>query len=133
LSLPDALPICDHAVLCRRGRRGPDPHAVAVGARPASLGRCDDSGGHREGLIDMELRDPICVVTGGGNGMGQALCRRFAAEGARAVVVVDKDADGALATAEALGSRGTALTADVTVEADVEAGGGGHEAGLGAM
>jgi NAD(P)-dependent dehydrogenase (short-subunit alcohol dehydrogenase family) len=69
----------------------------------------------------MELRDRTCVVTGGANGIGQAMCQRFAAEGARAVVVVDKDADGALATAEALGSRGTALTADVTVEADVEA------------
>jgi NAD(P)-dependent dehydrogenase (short-subunit alcohol dehydrogenase family) len=69
----------------------------------------------------MELRDRICVVTGGASGIGQALCQRFAAEGARTVVVVDKDADGALATADALGSRGTALTADVTVEADIEA------------
>jgi NAD(P)-dependent dehydrogenase (short-subunit alcohol dehydrogenase family) len=69
----------------------------------------------------MELRDRICVVTGGASGIGQALCQRFAAEGARTVVVVDRDADGALATAEALGSRGTALTADVTVEADIEA------------
>jgi NAD(P)-dependent dehydrogenase (short-subunit alcohol dehydrogenase family) len=69
----------------------------------------------------MELRDRICVVTGGASGIGQALCQRFAAEGARTVVVVDRDADGALATADALGSRGTALTADVTVEADIEA------------
>lgn len=69
----------------------------------------------------MELRDRICVVTGGASGIGQALCQRFAAEGARTVVVVDKDADGALAIADALGSRGTALTADVTVEADIEA------------
>ena len=69
----------------------------------------------------MELRDRICVVTGGASGIGQALCQRFAAEGARAVVVVDRDADGALATADALGARGTALTADVTVEADIEA------------
>jgi NAD(P)-dependent dehydrogenase (short-subunit alcohol dehydrogenase family) len=69
----------------------------------------------------MELRDRICVVTGGASGIGQALCQRFAAEGARAVVVVDRDADGALATADALGARATALTADVTVEADVEA------------
>lgn len=69
----------------------------------------------------MELRDRICVVTGGASGIGQALCQRFAAEGARAVVVVDRDANGALATADALGSRGTALTADVTVEADIEA------------
>jgi NAD(P)-dependent dehydrogenase (short-subunit alcohol dehydrogenase family) len=69
----------------------------------------------------MELRDRICVVTGGASGIGQALCKRFALEGARTVVVVDKDADSALATADALGSRGTALTADVTVEADIEA------------
>jgi NAD(P)-dependent dehydrogenase (short-subunit alcohol dehydrogenase family) len=69
----------------------------------------------------MELRDRICVVTGGASGIGQSLCQRFAAEGAGAVVVVDRDADGALATADALGGRGTALTADVTVEADIEA------------
>jgi NAD(P)-dependent dehydrogenase (short-subunit alcohol dehydrogenase family) len=69
----------------------------------------------------MELRDRICVVTGGASGIGQALCRRFAAEGAGKVVVVDRDADGALATAEALGTHGMALTADVTVEADIEA------------
>jgi NAD(P)-dependent dehydrogenase (short-subunit alcohol dehydrogenase family) len=69
----------------------------------------------------MELRDRICVVTGGASGIGRALCRRFAAEGARAVVVVDRDADGALATAGTIGERATALTADVTVEADVEA------------
>jgi NAD(P)-dependent dehydrogenase (short-subunit alcohol dehydrogenase family) len=69
----------------------------------------------------MELRDRLCVVTGGASGIGQALCRRFAAEGARHVVVVDRDADGALATADALGARASARTADVTVEADIEA------------
>jgi NAD(P)-dependent dehydrogenase (short-subunit alcohol dehydrogenase family) len=68
----------------------------------------------------MDLRDRICVVTGGASGIGQALCQRFAAEGARCVVVVDRDADGALATAGALGGRAVARTADVTVEADVE-------------
>jgi NAD(P)-dependent dehydrogenase (short-subunit alcohol dehydrogenase family) len=69
----------------------------------------------------MELRDRICVVTGGASGIGRALCQRFVAEGARAVVVVDRDADGAVATAEAIGDRAVARTADVTVEADVEA------------
>jgi NAD(P)-dependent dehydrogenase (short-subunit alcohol dehydrogenase family) len=69
----------------------------------------------------MELRDRICVVTGGASGIGRALCERFAAEGARRVVVVDRDAEGAVATAGALGVRGLALTADVTVEADVAA------------
>ncbi len=69
----------------------------------------------------MDLGDRICVVTGGASGIGRALCRRFAAEGARAVVVVDRDADGALATAQAIGDGAVARTADVTVEADVEA------------
>lgn len=69
----------------------------------------------------MELADRICVVTGGASGIGRALSLRFAAEGARAVVVIDRDADGALATAEAIGDRGFANTADVTVEADIEA------------
>jgi len=69
----------------------------------------------------MELADRICVVTGGASGIGRALSMRFAAEGAKAVVVIDRDADGALATAEAIGERGIPSTADVTVEADIEA------------
>lgn len=69
----------------------------------------------------MELRDRICVVTGGASGIGRALCHRFAAEGARAVVVVDRDADGAVATAGSVGDTATPMTADVTVEADIEA------------
>ena len=69
----------------------------------------------------MDLRDRICVVTGGASGIGRAMCHRFAAEGARAVIVVDRDADGALATAGAIGERAVPRTADVTVEADIEA------------
>jgi NAD(P)-dependent dehydrogenase (short-subunit alcohol dehydrogenase family) len=69
----------------------------------------------------MELRDRICVVTGGAGGIGRALCQRFAAEGARAVVVVDRDADRAVATAGSIGHVATPMTADVTVEADIEA------------
>jgi NAD(P)-dependent dehydrogenase (short-subunit alcohol dehydrogenase family) len=69
----------------------------------------------------MELADSICVVTGGAQGIGRALCLRFADEGARAVVVVDRDPDGALETAEMIGDRGFANTADVTIEADIQA------------
>lgn len=67
----------------------------------------------------MELRDKVVVVTGGASGIGAALCRRFAEEGARAVVVADLDADGATAVAGEVG--GTAVATDVAVEADVKA------------
>ncbi len=65
----------------------------------------------------MELRDRVCVVTGGASGIGRALAERFAAEGARAVVVVDRDADGARAVAGPIG--GIAMQADVAREEDV--------------
>ncbi len=42
----------------------------------------------------MRIRDKVVVVTGGASGIGRALCLRFAAEGARAVVVSDINLDG---------------------------------------
>ncbi len=65
----------------------------------------------------MEIRDTVAVVTGGANGIGAALARRFAAAGARAVVVVDLDLAGAEAVADEV--HGVAFKADVGVEADV--------------
>lgn len=64
----------------------------------------------------MELGGRVAVVTGGATGIGRALCRRFAAEGAR-VVVGDVDGAGAAAVASDIGGRPVA--ADVSVEADV--------------
>lgn len=65
----------------------------------------------------MHLRDQVAVVTGGGGGIGAALCRRFAAEGARGVVVADRDADAARRVAAEIG--GLAVTVDVAVEAEI--------------
>jgi NAD(P)-dependent dehydrogenase (short-subunit alcohol dehydrogenase family) len=74
----------------------------------------------------MELGDKVAVVTGGGSGIGRALCEAFAREGARAVAVADRDAAAAAAVAEGVG--GVAYTVDVRDEtqlrdmvADVEA------------
>ena len=44
------------------------------------------------------------VVTGGGGGIGGAMARRFAAEGARLVVVADVDGDAAQAVADEIGA-----------------------------
>jgi NAD(P)-dependent dehydrogenase (short-subunit alcohol dehydrogenase family) len=65
----------------------------------------------------MQVRDRVCVVTGGASGIGRALAQRFASEGARAVAVVDRDAEGARAVAGAVGGLG--LQADVAREDDL--------------
>ena len=64
----------------------------------------------------MELRDKVVIVTGAATGIGRALCRRFAAENARAVVVADIDGDGATSVAQEI--NGLAVTTDVAGEAE---------------
>jgi NAD(P)-dependent dehydrogenase (short-subunit alcohol dehydrogenase family) len=65
----------------------------------------------------MRIQDKVVVVTGGANGIGRALCRRFAAEGARGVVVADLDREGAQMVAKEIG--GFAVPTDVSSEADI--------------
>ena len=64
----------------------------------------------------MELAGKVAVVTGGASGIGRALCRRFARQGAQVVV---SDIDGPGAAQLALEIDGLAVAADVSVEADV--------------
>ena len=56
----------------------------------------------------MRLADQVVVVTGGAGGIGAALARRFAAEGAAAVVVADLDPARAAAVAGEIGGTGYA-------------------------
>jgi NAD(P)-dependent dehydrogenase (short-subunit alcohol dehydrogenase family) len=67
----------------------------------------------------MQIAGKVIVVTGGGNGIGRALCRRFAAEGAKAIVVADVNGATARQVADEIG--GTAVTCDVSREADIVA------------
>jgi 2-dehydro-3-deoxy-L-rhamnonate dehydrogenase (NAD+) len=65
----------------------------------------------------FSLKESVAVVTGGGQGIGEAICRRLAAAGAK-VGVFDLSKENADRVAAAIG--GVALVGDLTKEADVE-------------
>lgn len=66
----------------------------------------------------MELANKVVVVTGGAQGIGKALCERFAREGAT-VMVADLNLAAAQTVADAIG--GHALVCDVSSETQVQA------------
>jgi NAD(P)-dependent dehydrogenase (short-subunit alcohol dehydrogenase family) len=65
----------------------------------------------------MDLNGRVAVITGAAGGIGTALARRFAAEGAAGLVLSDLDPSG---LADDLGVDAIAVRADVTVEADIQ-------------
>jgi NAD(P)-dependent dehydrogenase (short-subunit alcohol dehydrogenase family) len=65
----------------------------------------------------MQIKDRVIVVTGGASGIGKAMAERFHREGARAVVVADRDA--ARAQSVAAGIGGHHFACDVTREDDI--------------
>jgi len=69
-------------------------------------------------LWAVQLAGKVVVVTGGGTGIGAALARRFAAEGAKFIAVADIDAQGAERVAAEIG--GQAFAVDVACEGDVQ-------------
>jgi 3-oxoacyl-[acyl-carrier protein] reductase len=66
----------------------------------------------------MRLEGKVAAVTGGGAGIGEAICRRLAAEGAT-VAALDIDVAAAQGTIDAIGA-GVALAADVSDSAAVD-------------
>src|SRR5260370_4117041 len=76
----------------------------------------------REGIIFlvMQIQGRVVIVTGGANGIGRALCLKFAAAGAKAVVVADVDREAGLKVAKEIRSTpGGFAHCDVTREKDV--------------
>ena len=57
----------------------------------------------------MNVGDQLVFVTGGGSGIGEALCRRFSREGARTLVVTDLDGEQAERVASETGGIGLRL------------------------
>lgn len=62
----------------------------------------------------MEVQGRIAVITGGGGGIGSAVARKWMADGARHVVVVDRNGEAAESVGKEIGCLG--LGVDVTNE-----------------
>ena len=78
--------------------------------------------------MTARLEGKVAVVTGGGGGLGEAMCVRFAGEGAR-VAVLDVSEEPATRVAEGVG--GISVQADVSDSAAVDAALAAVEAELG--
>jgi acetoin reductase-like protein len=68
----------------------------------------------------MKLQNKVAIVTGGAQGIGEAIVRAFAAEGAR-VVIADVAQDKAGALAQDIGNNALAVRLDVRDPASIDA------------
>lgn len=72
----------------------------------------------------MKLKDQVAIVTGAASGIGKAIAKKYAAEGAK-IVIADVDLDAAVVTAteiRAAGGHAMGMAMNVTSEDQVNAG-----------
>jgi D-sorbitol dehydrogenase (acceptor) len=70
--------------------------------------------------LAMKLKDKVAIVTGGARGIGEAIARAYAAEGAH-VVIADVEMEKAQALAADLGGKAMAVRVDVRDGASIDA------------
>jgi short chain dehydrogenase len=76
-----------------------------------------------QGTTADRMKGKVCLVTGGGSGIGRATALKMAEEGAAAVLIAGRreaEIEKAAAECRTLGSQSLAIRTDVTRENDVE-------------
>jgi glucose 1-dehydrogenase len=70
----------------------------------------------------VQFENKICLVTGGGSGIGRAVCRRFAS-GKGKVVVIDRNEEGGHETVELIrndGGEALFVKTDISIPSDIQ-------------